>query len=236
MDDINNYLDMQSRQYADEASRWSLTFKDPVVGSYHAHNAFSDYDNYLFKGFDTTASIALEYGCGPGRNLIRYAPRFVRVDGVDLCQTNIDNAVLNLNEAQVALPNLYVNDGQNLPMIEDATYDVTFSVICLQHIAVHTRFDINIMQELYRVSRSPVGTSVRRWASVADPESVTYFEDKFNARGTNGACDVTVTDAEDELKTDLKLNWVRSQTPSSTICVHPCCDLHAQWIWFQVQK
>jgi hypothetical protein len=68
----NKYLDMQRSQYNAEASRWSDSNRDPVVGSYNQHNSFDDYNTYLFKDFDTTKLVALEYGCGPGRNIIRF--------------------------------------------------------------------------------------------------------------------------------------------------------------------
>ena len=82
------YLTMQKDYYNVEASHGSLENKNPVVGWYHEHTVFADYDNYLFKDFDTTGKVALEYGCGPGRNLIRYASRFDRVDGVDISVTS----------------------------------------------------------------------------------------------------------------------------------------------------
>jgi hypothetical protein len=63
---VNQYIKMQKTQYERDALLWTLDDKDQVVGSYHQHNAWTDYDQYLFKGFDTTNLVALEYGCGPG--------------------------------------------------------------------------------------------------------------------------------------------------------------------------
>ena len=67
-----NYLAMQKYYYNQDAARWSIFNRDPVVGSYDAHNSFDDYDKFLFKDIDTTNMVALEYGCGPGRNLIKF--------------------------------------------------------------------------------------------------------------------------------------------------------------------
>jgi hypothetical protein len=38
---------MQKRQYENEANQWSANNRDPVVGSFDAHNAWEDY-KYLF--------------------------------------------------------------------------------------------------------------------------------------------------------------------------------------------
>jgi len=54
-----DYLAMQNSYYDEYASKWSLDFRDPVVGSYDAHNNWSDYDNFLFKDFDTNGLVAL---------------------------------------------------------------------------------------------------------------------------------------------------------------------------------
>ena len=78
-----DYLSMQNNYYDEYASQWSLSFRDPVVGSYDAHNNWPDYDTVLFKDFDTNGLVALEYGCGPGRNLVKFSDRFARIDGVD---------------------------------------------------------------------------------------------------------------------------------------------------------
>ena len=91
-----DYLKMQNDYYDEYASKWSLSFRDPVVGSYDAHNDWSDYDEYLFKDFDTTGMIALDYGCGPGRNLVKFNSRFERIDGVDISDVNLEKAKTNL--------------------------------------------------------------------------------------------------------------------------------------------
>ena len=47
--DKQDYLNMQINSYNEEAGRWSLNSRDPVVGSYDSHNSFTDYENFLFK-------------------------------------------------------------------------------------------------------------------------------------------------------------------------------------------
>ena len=74
---IEKYIDMQKNHYENEASRWTLENKNPVVGGYHKHNNWSDYDEYLFKNIgDTSNSIAIDYGTGPGRNIIKFHQKF----------------------------------------------------------------------------------------------------------------------------------------------------------------
>jgi SAM-dependent methyltransferase len=223
------YLEMQKGYYDKEASKWTLNNKNPVVGWYHDHEKFSDYDEFLFKDFETGGLVALEYGCGPGRNLIRFAKRFERVDGVDISQTNIDKAKINIEDAGVTIPKLYVNDGDNIPT-EDATYDVVFAVICLQHICVH-EIRYKIMQEIYRVLK-PGGKFCAQMGFGGRDGSVKYHDNNHDAQGTNGMCDVSIED-EQFLKDDLfKIGFTQYKADFRT----PCKDLHKQWIWFQVEK
>lgn len=224
-----NYLSMQKNFYDNEATTWSLSNKNPVVGSYHQHDAFSDYDTFLFKDFDTTNKVALEYGCGPGRNIIRFSNRFTRVDGVDIAETNLKNAVLNITDAGLTVPNLYLNNGFDIP-VPDETYDVVFSVICLQHICVH-EVRYKIMEEIHRVLK-PGGYFCAQMGFGGRANSVAYYTNKVDAIATNGYCDVSI-ESEDFLKDDL--NKIGFSDYKSDFRA-PCCDVHSQWIWFQAKK
>lgn len=223
------FLNMQKKYYDVEASRWSLENKDPVVGWYEVQEKHKDYDTYLFKDFETKDLVALEYGCGPGRNLIRFSKRFKRVDGVDISSVNIEKAIINLNDAKVELPNLYVNNGDDIP-VDDKQYDVVFAVICLQHICVH-EVRYKIMQEIYRVLK-PEGYFCAQMGFGGREQSVTYYENFYNAPATNGHWDVSIEN-EDYLKEDLTSIGFKNYKSD----LRPVCqDLHKQWIWFQVQK
>ena len=88
----NTYVSMQSNHYENAASSWDLNNRDPVVGSFDQHNNWSDYDEYLFKhciNFDS----CLDFGCGPGRNIVKYNNRFKIFDGIDISQINLENAI-----------------------------------------------------------------------------------------------------------------------------------------------
>lgn len=227
-----DYLIMQKNQYEVDASRWSLDNRDPVVGSYDAHNALKDYDTLLFK-FDTTNKVAIEYGCGPGRNLIRFNNRFVRIDGTDIAQTNLDKARINLMHHGIGNYNLFLCDGESYP-IADSSYDVAFSVICLQHICCHT-IRYNIMKDTHRILKLggyfcfQMGFGGRRGGQpVAE-----YYDNAYDAQVTNSGHDVVVRSV-DQLADDLyKIGFydfkydLRPTGPG---------DDHMNWIWVQVQK
>lgn len=233
---IENYLNMQRKWYENETKKWSLKNKNPVVGSYHKHNAFSDYEKYLFKDFETKGLIALEYGCGPGRNIIRFQDRFQRIDGVDISERNLINAEMNLHESNVELPNLMVCDGKSIP-VKQNTYDVIFSVICLQHIC---SYDVRyaIMQDIYRCLK-PQGkfcfqmgfgdAYTKRYKTYAK-----YHENQFAAVSTNGGHDVLVEDEKDLI--DDLVHKIGYKNYKSDIGVTGPGDSHSNWIWVQVEK
>ena len=63
-----NYLDMQKAYYDRSGKKWSLEEKNPVVGNYEQHNLWPHWEKLLFRDIETKKMIALEYGCGPGKN------------------------------------------------------------------------------------------------------------------------------------------------------------------------
>lgn len=245
MSDINTYLEMQKNHYHREASRWSLTDKNPVVGGYHKHNVWEDYDNYLFKDFNTEGLIAIDYGTGPGRNIIKFWNRFERIDGVDIGEKNIANAKINLEEAKISGNNLYVCDGKSTPC-EDASYDVWFSVITLQHIACYdVRF--SILEDAYRIlkpdgyicfqmgygGRDTSGHNYRVYNKSNQILTAGYYDNDTDAKTTNGFHDVTV---ENEQQVIDDLNKIGFKDVKIDLRpTGPGCS-HKQWIYVQGTK
>jgi ubiquinone/menaquinone biosynthesis C-methylase UbiE len=229
-----DYLNMQNKYYDQYAAIWSLEFKDPVVGSYDAHNEWKDYDTYLFKDFDTTDLIALDYGCGPGRNIIKFHNRFKRIDGVDISNINLKKSRVNLEYNNIVIPNLYHTSGDNLSMIEDNVYDVMFAVICFQHICVH-EIRFNILKEAYRILK-PGGKLCFQmgYGGKEGIPTAKYYDNIYEAASTNGHADVSITD-EEELKNDL-INKIGFKNYKSDLRPTGPGDNHRQWIWVQVEK
>jgi SAM-dependent methyltransferase len=229
-----DYLDMQNSYYDEYASKWSLEFRDPVVGSYDAHNNWSDYDNFLFKDFETSELIAIEYGCGPGRNLVKFSDRFARVDGIDISDVNIEKARLNINANNIQEPNLYVTSGDNLSAVADESYDVVFAVICFQHICVH-EIRFNILKDIFRVLK-PGGKLCFQMGHGGKDGIPTagYYDNNYDAGSTNGHSDVSITDEQD-LREDL-VDKIGFKNYKSDIRETGPGDNHKNWIWVQVQK
>lgn len=224
---IENYLDMWREWLSD------VTFqeaKDVVVGSFDAHNAWPDYDEYLFKDIDTAGALALEYGCGPGRNIVKFKDRFSRIDGVDIGHHLIEFAKQYLAENN-APGHVYVGDGKSIPT-ESSIYDVVFSVICLQHIGRHD-VRTSIFNEILRVLK-PGGHLCFQvgFNGCHTIDSVGYY-DNFEGLETFKRCDVSF-DNEQYLIDDLVSigfdnyrSWIRPTGPG---------DGHNNWLWVQVQK
>jgi len=232
----DDYLKMQRQLYDRLAEDWALDYRDPVVGFYDEHNAYPDYDTKLFRGFDTTGMTAVEYGCGPGRNLIRYSPRFEYIIGVDISSVNLEKAIYNTHAHGVQNYGLLRCDGDDIPL-NDETVDVVFSVITLQHICCHSiRF--NIMKEAYRVLKPGGYFSFQMGIGVGVNETgkptAEYFENAYHAKDTNSGYDVVIRN-EDDLRGDLEKIGFRNYS-SYVGDALPLTGVHKNWFWVQAQK
>lgn len=228
----NEFTRMQKAFYVGEARRWTPNDRDPVVGSFDAHNAHADYD-LLFSGLDTRGKLALDFGCGPGRMMVRYAGTFARIDGADIALENLVHAWTWCALHMARSPTLYKSSGVDLAEVPSAAYDVVFSTICLQHIPVH-EIRLNLFREFFRVLK-PGGwfTAQMGYGDDGDERGVDYHANRYDATLTNGMCDVKVTDPSDVFG-DLYVCGFRD----FSFVVRPVGpnDWHPNWIFFHAQK
>lgn len=237
--DAARYLEMERAFYADLVSRSDFANEaftrvdtaEFVVGSYAQHEEF-DYERWLLGGVpvDPTA-VALEYGCGPGRMLLRLSRRFNRVDGVDISKEVIEVAARRV-AALSPTPRLFLTDGKELPAALDATYDVAFSVICLQHICVYT-VRRRILEGLHRALKPGGLLTFQMGFGPGHPRMVDYLADFVDAPGANGAADVGVLHPA-EIAGDLRSLGFTAMgyalTPSGP------GDTHGGWIFVRALK
>ena len=239
--DASGYASMQRREYEQRAAGHATdatgdVVDERVVGSFHQQNAWQDYDEYLFRDLgDTRHREALDFGCGPGRNIAKFTARFERVDGVDIAKGNLKNAEHYLTARGLERDvdyRLHLCNGRDLAAIRDASYDVVFSTITLQHIAVH-EVRAGYFNEFARVLRPGGAFCSQMGFGRGKPNSVPYHTNHYDAQFTNGKVDARVERPED-LQADLAAAglvrfryWIRPAGPG---------DRHPNWIFFQAFK
>jgi ubiquinone/menaquinone biosynthesis C-methylase UbiE len=235
-DGAARYLSMQKDFYEDHAalSRYDQDKKqDVVVGSYEDHNNWPDYDRFLMRYVDHSFKDkrVLDFACGPGRNLIKYAHLFKTLDGADIGAKNLENAVQNLAHHGLAVPKLYLTNGADLGDAPDNSYDLIFSTIAMQHICVH-QIRFQIFAHMYRALRKLGRISIQMgFGNRAN--AVGYYDNFYDALTTNSGSDTMIHDPDD-VENDLRRigfgnfeYWVRPVGPG---------DRHAHWIFFTATK
>lgn len=233
---------MQKKFYKPLADQWDTDRhnRNHVVGWFEEHNNWSGYE-YLFTELDTSKMIALDFGCGPGRNIVKYWNRFARIDGVDIMEVNIINAkrwvdYSNLDSNSI---NLYTCNGYDLSDIPDLQYDMIFSTICMQHICVH-EVRYNYFKEFYRVLKPNGYISIQMgYGRKPNSKCKDYYDNCYDAKKTNGdddgEWDVTI-ESPDQIATDL---YEIGFTNFEYIILPPFLgdrDFHEKFIIFRARK
>ncbi len=222
---------MQLNQYNGLASGWNEQNRDPVVGSFDAHNNWPDYE-ILFERIDNQSEkIGLDFACGPGRNIVRYKNRFKRLDGVDISPVNIEKATSYIQNNGVDA-NLYVSSGVNLDCISSDEYDFVMSTIALQHICV---YDIrySIMKDIYRVLNKGGIFSAQMGYGSPSPMTVGYYENYYDARESNRSCDACIESPEQLEKDLIEIGFTDFQYKITQVGPG---DVHPNWIFFSAIK
>ena len=231
---LNNPYSIMQRVHQDaEAAHWTLQSKDYIAGPFEAHNLWPDYQTFLFRDMNLgESSKALDFGCGFGRCIVLYQDIFNSIDGVDISGVGLEKAKEYLAHEGVSSSNLYLTNGTDLREVPSDTYDVVYSVICLQHICVH-QIRLGLMKEFFRVLKPGGLFTAQMGYSKQHPKSVGYYENYWEAGGTNGSVDCRVED-EKQLSDDLLSIgftdfecWLRPNGPA---------DIHEQWIFFRARK
>ncbi len=231
---MNKYTVMQKNLYEQEAIKWDLNNLDPVVGSFNAHNDWKDYE-YLFKDINNLQNkVVLDFGCGPGRNIVKYNNTFLKMDGVDLGKNNLNNAKLWISHNNMDINNtkLILCNGIDLQNIEDSHYDIIMSTICMQHICVH-EIRFNYFKEFYRVLKPNGYITIQMGYGDNSPSTVDYYANHYDATSTNRGCDTKITDPK-QIEDDLlgigftNFNYYITATGPG--------DCHPNWIFFNAQK
>lgn len=228
----NKYTQMQVNQYNALASGWSESNRDPVVGSFDGHNNWPDYENLFINLENQSELIGIDWACGPGRNIVKYNGRFKRLDGVDISPVNIEKASGYLKNNGIVDSKLYVSNGVDLDVIESDIYDFAMSTIALQHICVYDiRF--SILSEIYRILKPGGMITFQMGFGSPSPRTVGYYENFYDAEGSNRICDVCV-ESTDQIEGDLTkigfkdFKYVIGQVGPG--------DIHPNWIYFNAIK
>jgi len=228
----NKYTTMQKNQYNALAGQWNEQNRNPVVGSFDGHNMWPDYENLFINLENQSDLIGIDWACGPGRNIVKYKGRFKRLDGVDISSVNIEKAKGYLENNGITNSKLYVSNGVDLDIIESNTYDFAMSTIALQHICVYDiRF--SILSEIHRILKPGGMIAFQMGFGSPSPRTVGYYENFYDAKGSNRICDVCV-ESTDQIEGDLTkigfkdFKYVIGQVGPG--------DIHPNWIYFNAVK
>lgn len=228
MVEVNNkYTNMQKGQYAGGTS------------NHEEHNTNSDYWDILLgdlKNFQNWENkIGLDFACGKGRNVTNMFSlcKWNRVDGIDISQGNIDYCKGTYIQQS---SDWYCNNGVDVSDLKSDEYDFIMSTIALQHIPV---YDIrkSLITDLFRTLKSGGLFSFQMgYGSGLESElgpRVSYYENHYDAPGTNSICDVRIQNPNEVIEDLEKIGF----TNITTEIKESYSDSgHPNWIYVKAYK
>lgn len=231
MDSSNRYTNMQRSVYEREGYTGNMNKEN-----HGQHNSNPDYWNILVKDTEDPSFLnkkGLDFGCGCGRNVQNIVKRFNRMDGVDIASELIKQCRINLSNDgyDETRAKFYTCDGVSLSCIESDQYDFLMSTIVLQHICVH-EIRYNYLKEFFRVMKSGGILSIQMGYGTGHPTTRDYYDNYYDAQGTNSVCDTRVTDPSQIVK---DLESVGFSNITYTIR-NSWCDAHTEWIYVRAVK
>ncbi len=202
------------------------------------HNSNNDYWDILLNDIKDKdvwkGKVALDFGCGKGRNVTNMLSlaEWSKVDGVDISEGNIHYCN---GEYKYQNSDWYLNNGIDLADLDTGKYDFVMSTITLQHIPVY-EIRKSILKEILRVMK-PGGILSFQMTYGPVPEKgmnpSSYYDNMYEARGTNSAWDVRIDNEEDVLKDLEQIGFVNVTT---TVRESYSDGQHPMWIYIRCEK
>ena len=222
----NKYTSMQKNAYQHGTS------------NHEEHNTNPDYWNILLGDLKNKENwddkIALDFACGRGRNITNMFNLcdWARVDGIDISEGNISQ---NKSDYTNQNSNWYCNNGIDVSDLKDNEYDFIMSTIALQHIPV---YDIrkSLITDLLRTLKSGGLFSFQMGYGkeiLSTENRIPYFENHYDANGTNSVCDVRVQNIEDIIKDLQEIGYTNITTE---VRESYSDNGHPEWIYVKAYK
>jgi ubiquinone/menaquinone biosynthesis C-methylase UbiE len=147
---LPEFLEKSYQYWNNCAKIWNYNNKNSITEHSLQHDKHTDYDKYLFRNIDTKDKLALDFGCGTGRNIMRFYKLFNRIDGCDISDEVLTKCRQNLTYNNYENGVYYSTNGVSLSQIESKIYDVVYSTLTFQYIPVYN-VRYKLFLEIYRV-------------------------------------------------------------------------------------
>jgi len=212
----DKYKDMQKDFYNKESANMR-----GIDHKFHSGNP--NYWNILLPP-EGTGSV-LDFGCGTGRSVGHLLELGYDAEGCDISSENIDYC---RGEYPVKF---YVTDGVSLNGVPSNKYDLVVSTITLQHICVY-EIRLAILKDIFRVLKKGGRLSFQMGYGNGHPNSVGYYDNHYEAEGTNGGEDVEILDYKNLVKDLEQIGFENIQHKIRDSFE----DSHPKWIFIKCGK